>query len=167
LTFQESPYRKAERELGAGTDEFWEYLEAHRREDPSLCIGWALMRASRYLNIDQAAVADRTASVGRDGTVLVEPITKSFVSAMISGRSRVSPQTYTRLAAACEVNCLEFYLAEGWIQPEEIGAFSVPGREEALPILQRLAQIKDYDVRIRARAVVLAVLDSIGVIQAK
>jgi hypothetical protein len=156
----ESLYRKAERELGRDPDAFWEYLERHKHDDRTLCIGWAIKRAERYLNRDQATVAQHTAVVDRTGRVLEEPISKSFVSAMLSGRSKVTPQVYVRLAEACEVSELEFYIAEGWTQPASIAAYNTPERAMAQPILARLAALRP-DQQPSAVAVVLGVLDSV------
>lgn len=79
---------------------------------------------------------------------------------MLSGRSRVSPEVYVRLADACEVNELDFYLAEHWVRQASIASFSVPERELAMPIIQKILELPK-GLRIRGRAVVLAVLDSI------
>ncbi len=83
------------------------------------------------------------------GVVIGEPISKSFLSAMLYGRSKVSPENYKRLAEATEVNPLHFYIAEGWIE-----------RDQSLPVIHTLMSIPP-DQRPHARAVVIAVLDSI------
>src|SRR5215212_8843364 len=99
----DSPYRRAVIDLGDGSDQLWEYLESHKHEDASLAVGWALERAKRFFNRDAASVAQRTAVLDSSGNLVEEPISKSFVSALLSGRSKASPPTYTRLAHAAEV----------------------------------------------------------------
>lgn len=155
-----SPFRKAQHELGVSTDALWEYLEENKYDDPSLCLGWAFERARRFFNYDQVTIAARTAVTDNRGNVIDEPISKSFVSAMLSGGSRVSPEVYLRLADVCEVSVLDFYLAERWLRQADIAAYSVPERQEAMPVILRLLALP-REVRPKARAVVLSVLDSI------
>jgi transcriptional regulator with XRE-family HTH domain len=155
-----SPYRQAENEYRGRPDDFWDYLESHRLEDPSLAVGWAVKRAERLYNLDQQQIAERTAVTDRDGNVTIPAISKSFVSAMLTGRSNVSPEVYVRLASACEVNELEFYVAEGWTSAAAIAAYQIPERELVLPILHRISALPRSE-QPSARAVVISVLDSI------
>lgn len=155
-----SAYRRAESQFGTNTDALWEYLEAHRLDDPTLAIGWALLRARRYFNWDNQTVASKTAVSNERGDLIEEPLSKTFISSLLSGKSSASPSTYRRLAKVCEVSPLDFYLAEGWLDPGDIGAYNLPEREMATPILTRILRLPPY-MRARARAVVLSVLDSI------
>lgn len=155
-----SAYRKAENEFRGRPDDFWHYLEANKHEDWTLCIGWALRRADRFYNLDQQQVAERTAVLDSSGQVMVPAISKSFLSAMLTGRSRVSPDIYSRLAVATEINPLEFYIAERWLSPAEIAAYQMPERELVLPILRRLTTIPRAE-QPSARAIVISVLDSV------
>lgn len=155
-----SAYRKAENDFRGQPDQFWEYLERNKHEDWTLCIGWALRRADRFYNLDQQQVAERTAVVDSNGQVLVPPVSKSFLSAMLTGRSKVAPDVYTRLADACGVNPVEFYLAERWLSPAQVAAYQMPERELVLPILTKLTAIGRSE-QPAALAVVLSVLDSL------
>jgi hypothetical protein len=155
-----SPYREMEDQLRGNPNGFWEYLEAHKYDDPTLCLGWAFERTRRFFNFDLSTIAEKTAVVDRKGNVIEPAISKSFISAMISGRSKVSPPVYLRLADVCEVSVLDFYLAEGWVRQADIAAYAVPERQEAMPIITRLLGIPKK-ARPKARAVVLSVLDSI------
>jgi hypothetical protein len=155
-----SPYRKAQQEFRGNDDGLWEYLEENKYDDPTLMLGWAFERAKRFFGYDQVTIAAKTGRTDGRGNVIEEPISKSFVSSMLSGQSRVSPEVYLRLADVCEVSVLDFHLAERWIRQSDIAAYSVPERQEAMPIIMRLLDIPRAD-RPKARAVVLSVLDSI------
>lgn len=155
-----SPYREAEALHGTDPDAFFKYLEEHRHDDPSLAVGWALKRAERWYNLDQTAVAARTGVTDRWGVEIERPITKSYVSAMLVGRTNVSPGVYRRLAEACHVNVIHFHLAEGWEDEADIAAYSYPDQELAHPILSRIIKLP-RERRAHATAVVTAVLDSI------
>ena len=145
----DSPYRRIEAEYGAGTDALWEHLEKNKHEDISTAVGWALERAKRYFHRDQATIAEMSG------------LSKSFISALLSGRTKASPGTYTQIARAAEVSPLEFLLADGLIEPADIAAFSMPEKDVALPIIQKLLELPEFR-RARAKAVVLSVLDSIA-----
>lgn len=155
----ESAYREAEAKFAGRLNELWAYLEQHRQEDPTLCIGWALRRAERFLGLDQSMVAERTAVTDRRGRTIVPPISKSFVSAMLSGRSKVSPEVYARLARACEVSTVEFFLAEGWLEPADFAALGAADKELTTPLLQRFADIPE-EHRPQVRVALLSVLDA-------
>ncbi len=155
-----SSYREAESQFGTNTDELWEFLEVNRLNDPTLAIGWALLRARRFFSWDNMTVAQRTAVRDELGNLIEEPISKTFLSSLLSGKSKASPHTYKRLARVCEVSPLDFYLAEGWLDPGDVAAYTIPDRELATPVLTKLLRIPRH-MRAKARAVVLAVLDSI------
>lgn len=157
---EKSLYRQMEAKFGADEDAFFEWLEHNKHEDYTVAIGWALMRARRYYNLDQVQIAGRTRVVDSRGRELVPPITKSFISAMLSGRSKVQPDVYERLARACDVNPIHFFIAERWMSPSDVAAFNVPERDVALPLLAKLDQIPEPQ-RPAARATVLAVLDTL------
>jgi hypothetical protein len=160
MTGHISAYREAEHRFEGRPDEFWEFLERNRREDPTLAIGWAVMRARRFYGWDQVTIAQRTEIKDARGHVIEEPISKTFVSSLLSGKSNALPLTYLRLARATEVSPIEFYLAEQWLDPADVIAFSMPDKETALPVLQKLLSIPEKS-RPKARAVALAVLDSV------
>lgn len=125
-----------------------------------MAIGWAIERAKRFFNYDQATIADRTAVYGPGGEMIEAPISKSFVSAMLSARSRVSPEVYKRLARATNVNVIDFHIAEGWEDEADIGAYHFVDQEVAHPILTRILKLPRHQ-RARAVGVVTATLDSI------
>lgn len=156
----DSAFRRAERDFQGRPDEFWEFLEEHKYDDPTLAIGWAIERAKRFYNRDQASIAARTAVYDEQGRILEEPITRSFVSAMLSARSKVSPPVYKRLARATDTNPIDFYIAEGWVDLSDVAAYDLPDSALALPIIQKVMALPQ-ERRPRARAVVLAMLDSI------
>lgn len=156
----ESEYRKAEDRFGKNEDEFFDWLEQHRYDDWTLCIGWALMRANRVFGRNQVEIAALTAITDSKGRELLPGINKAYISSMLSGTASPPARTYDRLARACGVNPLEFYLAEGWLTTADIAAFSVPDRALALPILEKLDSIPMED-QPAARAVVLSVLDTL------
>jgi hypothetical protein len=156
----QSAYREVEARFGPNSDALWEYLEAHRLDDPTLTVGWALLKARRYFGWDNATVAQKTAITNARGQVIEEPLSKTFISSMLSGKSKAAPNTYVRLARVCEVSPLDFYLAEGWLDPGDIAAYDLPDKETALPVMQRLLALPQ-EVRPKARAVVLSILDSV------
>lgn len=160
MSTSESPYRKAERELGNNPDAFWEHLEEHKYDHWTLAVGWALKYAERNHHLDQSAVADRTVTHDSAGRPVDAAISKSYISAMLSGRSHPPAETYKRLARACGVNPIEFQLAEGWLDHADIAAFNLPEQELVRPILQRLFDTPPQ-YRPRARALVTSMLDSI------
>lgn len=159
MTAPESPFRDAERKFGDDRDALWAWLEDNKHSHPTVAIGWAIERARRYLNLDQAAVAERTA-VYRDGQLIEPAISKSFVSAMLSARSRVSPEVYRRLAAATDVNVIHFHIAEGWEDEADVASYHFADQEVAHPIITRILRLP-RDTRPRAVGVVTATLDSI------
>jgi hypothetical protein len=156
----ESAFRQAERRFAGNPDGLWEFLEEHKHEEPTLCIGWAIERARRYYNYDQATIADHTAIFDTQGNLIEAAISKSFVSAMLSARSRVSPEVYKRLARAYDVNVIEFHIAEGWEDLADIMAYNELDQEVAHPIIQRILALP-VDTRPRAVGVMTAVLESI------
>ena len=160
MTTALSPYRKAEADFANDPDGFFQYLEAHKLDDPTLAFGWAIERSRRYFNRDQAAIADRTAVIDGRGNVLEEPVSRSYVSAILAGRSRVAPQTYRRFADALEINPVLFFLAEGWLTTADLVAYELPERHSTLPIISKIMDLPPAQ-QARARALVLAVLDSI------
>lgn len=157
----DSAYRRAEAEYGTASDELWEYLEKNKHEDGTLAVGWALERARRYFHLDQQTVAQRTAIADGAGNVVEEPISKSFISALLSGRTKAAPPTYARIAHAAQVSPLEFYLAEHWLDPADISAYDMAEKDVALPIIQKLLSLPEWR-RPRAKAVVLSVLESLA-----
>lgn len=163
MAFPESAYTLCEREFQDDEDALWEYLENHKYDDPTLCIGWAIKHAKRYRGKNQAAVADTTA-VYSDGKKVKDALSPSFISAILGGRSKVSPLAYRRIAAACDVNPLHFLIAEGWVDFSELAAFDMPENTLALPIIQKFFLLPQK-VRPSARAVILSVLDSIIAVQ--
>jgi hypothetical protein len=156
----ESAYREAERAYGHDPDAFWEYLERHKLDDWTLAIGWAFVRAKRFRGWDQTTVSARTAVTDHRGRIIEEPISKTFITSMLSGKSHPAPPTYARLARAMEISPLVFYLAEGWLDPADIASYDLPEREESLPVIQRLAKLPE-EQRPKARALIFSILDSI------
>jgi len=155
-----SPYRKAEAEFVGRPDEFLEYLSEHRYDHPTLCIGWAVEQAKQKLNLDQVQIAARTEVRDKDGNLVEPGYTKSYISALLSWRSTASPAAYLRLARACEVNVLEFHIAEKWIPIEYIAAYNLPERELVLPILAEIGKLP-REMQPSARAVVISVLQTL------
>jgi hypothetical protein len=156
----ESAFRRAEREFAGRPDEFWEWLEQHRHDDPTTAIGYAVERAKRYYGYDQADIAARTEVTDPSGKLIEPAISKSFVSAMLSARSRVSPEVYRRLAVATDTNVIDFHIAEGWEDQADIAAYHFPEQDVAHPIITRILSLPP-EQRSRAVGVVTAVLDSI------
>ncbi len=161
----ESPYRAAERHFGDDRDALWGWLEQHRYEHPTLMIGWGVERSRRFMNFDQAMIADRTQTYKDDGSILEPAISHSFVSAMLSGRSKVSPPVYRRLALSMSVNVLDFFTAEGWMDGSDVASYQFPDQEVAYPVVSRILNLP-REQRYRAVGVVNAVLDSIVEISA-
>lgn len=110
--------------------------------------------------MDQAQIAALTEERDSSGVVTSPAIGKSFISAMLYGRSKVGPENYKRLARALQVNVVHFHIAEGWEDISDAAAFDLPDRDLTLPIIRKLMELP-VDQRPHGRAVVLAVLDSI------
>src|SRR5215217_6199388 len=103
----DSPYQRAKEAHGGRIgDEFYNYLREHRLDDTSLCLGYYLQRAQREQNLNQADVAERTRTKNEP------PITRSFLSAILGGRSGIRADTWVRIADALDANPLEFFIAE-------------------------------------------------------
>lgn len=154
-----SPYREAEQNYVNDQDGLFEYLRQHRLDHSSLCLGYWLLYADRVLGMNQSDVARRT-GVWKDGEVVVPELTRGFLSALLSGRTRSTPDTYTRIARAVGANPLEFFLAEGWIDPSDIVAYSLPHANEWQPIAKKLDAVPPLD---RPKVVVLvgAIIDTV------
>ncbi len=131
----DSPYQKAKEQLGVNSDELYAYLRTHRLEHTSLTLGYYLLRAQREMGMSQSDVA------GRTGTTSEMAITRSFLSALLGGRSGVRAETWRRIANALECNVLEFYIAENWLDPSDISAYNVPNAHLLLPIAAKLDQV--------------------------
>jgi hypothetical protein len=151
----DSLYMRAKERFGDDKEGLYEYLREHRLDDPSLCLGYYLMRALREMNWNQADVAERTR------TRTEPPITRSFLSAALSGRSGIRGDTWVRLANALDANPLEFYIAEGWIDTGHIAAYQVPASNVILPLASKLEQIKSRQQQLAAVAMLGAVLDTV------
>lgn len=121
----ESLYRHSESKFINHPDKLWALLEQDRHDDPTLCIGWALERAKRIINRSKDAVVARTGYYNEQGKKIEEPISVSTLEDLLSGHYKATPQLYVRLARACEVSVLEFYIAEGWVEAEDIAAFGL------------------------------------------
>lgn len=154
-----SPYRQAEEEFKGRPDELWEFLEANKREDPTLALGWAVKRAERFYGLDQVQIVAKTEVKDNFGKIIDPAFTKSYLSALLSRRTTASPEAYLRLARALDVNVLEFHIAEGWVPTEYIAAFQLPERELVTPILAELGKF-DPAMQPNARAVVITVLQA-------
>ena len=155
-----SPYQQALSRFDADRDGLYRYLEEHRLEDPSLCLGYYLERAKRELGLNQSEVADRT------GSRTEPPVAKQFLSAILAGRSGVRPETYVRIASVVGANPLEFFIASGWVDPADIAAYQVPGAEQLGSIARKLEQLEP-GYRRSATALVEAVLDTVLLRQAE
>jgi len=156
----DSRYQRAKEEFGEDKDGLYDYLREHRLQDPSLCLGYYLMRAQREMNWNQTDVAERTR------TRTEPPITRSFLSAGLSGRSGIRADTWVRIANALDANPLEFFIAEGWIDVGHIAAYQVPAANVILPIATKLEQIQGRQQQIAAVAMLGAVLDTVLLQQA-
>lgn len=154
-----SPYREAEARFRNDTDGLFLYLRDHRLEDPSLCLGYWLMRADRELGMNQSDVAARTA-VYRGATVVIKPLTRGFLSAVLSNRTRATPDTYTRIARAVGANPIEFFLSEGWIDPADVTVYSLPHASDWSPIAQKLDMVPVSE-RPKVVALVSSIIDAV------
>lgn len=154
----ESPYRDAEQKFN-DPDELFDYLREHRLDDASLCLGYWLMYADRELGLNQSDVARRTAVV-KDGEVIVPELTRGFLSAVLSRRTRATPDTYTRIARAVGANPIEFFLAEGWVDPSDITAYSLPHANEWQPIAKKLDAVPPTERR-KVVALVGSIIDAV------
>lgn len=150
-----SPYREAEQKYGDDEDGFYEYLRQHRLDDPSLCVGFYLKRAARELNRNQSDVAAFTESSS------APPVTRGFISQMLTGHTKATPSTYTRLARAMDANPVEFFLAEGWLDTGDLLAYHLPYATDWTPVAKKLADIPALR-RPAVIEVVSAVLDTLS-----
>lgn len=130
----ESLFKRMRTQYGADEEGFYGWLREHRLEDTSVCLGYYLYRAARELNLNQADVAART------GTKNDPPLTRSFISALLGGRSGIRADTWVRIAKACDANPLEFFQAEGWIEQGDISAYKVPNANMMLTLARKLDQ---------------------------
>lgn len=149
-----TPYRTAQRNFANDEDGLYEYLEKNRTEDLTLCLGYYLMRADRMLGMNQSDIASRTGAPG------VEPVSRGFLSAMLSGRTKAAPETITRIARAAEANPLEFFTAMGLIDPSDIAAYQLPEARDWMPIAKKLINVP-LAQRPRVVALVGAVIDTV------
>jgi hypothetical protein len=156
----DSLYKRAKDQFGEDKDGLYEYLRVHRLNDPSLCLGYYLMRAQREMNLNQSDVAERT------GTRTEQPISRSFLSAALSGRSGIRADTWARIAHAVDANPLEFFISEGWIDSGHIAAYQVPAANIILPLATKLEQIKGRQQQLAAVSMLTAVLDTVLIQQA-
>lgn len=156
----DSSYQRAKDRFGDDKDGFYDWLREHRLDDVTLCLGYYLERAKREFNWNQTDVAERTRSRTEP------PITRSFLSATLSGRSGIRADTWVRIANALEANPLEFFIAEGWIDVGHIAAYQVPAANVILPIATKLEQIKGRQQQIAAVSMLGAVLDTVLLQQA-
>jgi transcriptional regulator with XRE-family HTH domain len=154
-----SPYRIAQRDYGADLDGFWEYLKANRDNDPTLNLGYHLMRVEREQGWNQSDVAGRT-GVTQGGKVIDKPLTRGYISALLSGRSQAHPETLARVYRSMNANPAEYYRCKGWLDDAEIAAAVSPMVELAMPIIRKLASASDA-MRPTLIAVVLASLDTL------
>lgn len=154
----ESPYRDAEEKYENDPDALYDYLREHRLDDPSLTLGYWLKHADRVLGLNQSDVTRRTAVV-KDGDVVVPELSRGFLSAVLSRRTRATPDTYTRIASAVGANPLEFFIAEGWIDPSDIVAYSLPHASDWQPIAKKLDAVPAADRR-KVVALVGSIIDA-------
>lgn len=150
----DSQYRRAKDRFGEDDDALYEYLRYHRLEDTTLCLGFYLMRAQRELNLNQADVAERTRTKNDP------PITRSFLSVLLGGRSGIRADTWVRIANALDANPLEFFIAEGWIEPGHISSYQVPHSDLMLPLATKLDEVRP-EFRQSAVAMIVAVIDTV------
>lgn len=162
-----SAYRQAERAYEGRPDEFLEYLEAHRLEDVTLCLGYWLRWAERELNFDQATVAARTEVRNAAGEVAQRALTRGYLSQVLTGATSADPRTWARLADAVGCNPVEFYLAEGWLRPAHIESYTLLDSHLYQPLLETLHRISDRTLRRSAVAVATATVDTILQMQTK
>lgn len=155
-----SVYARTREQFGEDEDAFYDWLREHRLEDVTLTLGYYLMRAKRDMNLNQTDVAERTR------TRTEPPITRSFLSASLAGRSSTRADTWVRIAHALDANPLEFFIAEGWIDPGHIAAYQVPAANVILPLATKLEQIKGRPQQLAAVAMLGAVLDTVLLQQA-
>lgn len=134
----DSPYRLAQRQYGADLDGLWEYLTKHRDDDPTLNLGYHLMRTDRERGWNQSDVAGRT-EVVQGGRVTEKALTRGYISALLSGRSQAQPETLARVYRAMGANPAEYYRCKGWLDDAEIAAAVSPLVELAMPLLRKLA----------------------------
>lgn len=133
-----SPYRIAQRKFGPDLDAFWEYLQKERDNDPTLNLGYHLMRVEREMGWNQSDVAGRTGVI-QGGKVVEKPLTRGYISALLSGRSQAHPETLARVYRAIGANPAEYYRTKGWLDDAEIAAAVSPMVELAMPLLRKLA----------------------------
>jgi hypothetical protein len=131
----ESPYSKAKIHYRHDSDAFYEYLRTHRLEDATLCLGYYVERAKRERGWNQTDIAERTK------TPTDPPLTRSFISAALAGRTGVKADTWKRVADALEANPLEFYLAQGWLDPGDIAAYQVPHASLLMGVSRLMDQV--------------------------
>jgi hypothetical protein len=143
----ESKYRAAEATYGRNTDALFAYLHEHRLEDLTLCLGYWLLYADRTLGLNVSDVAARakrpvdTRVEGEAATVVEEPLSRGFLSAILSGRSKAKPQTFRRIAEVIGCNPLEFGLADGWFDEVDIRNYKLPSAGDFSPVARELDDI--------------------------
>lgn len=149
----DSPYKRAKEQFGEDKDGLYDYLREKRLDDPSLCLGYYILRARRERNLNQADIAERTR------TRTDPPITRSFLSAALSGSSGIRADTWVRIAHALDANPLEFFISEGWIDPGHIAAYQVPTANVILPLATKLEQVQGRQQQLAAVSMLSAVFD--------
>lgn len=136
-----SPYRIAQREHGSSIDEFFDYLTANRFGDATLNLGYHLMRAERERNLNQSDVAAHTAVYGQNGSVIEKPLTRGYISALLSGRSQAQPETIARVYRAMGANPVEYHVAKLWLEDTEVRSYAQNLPDAALPLVQRISEL--------------------------
>lgn len=151
-----SAYREAEKRFEGDEEGFYRYLAENRLDDPTLCLGYWLKNAERYLNLNQSDVAART------GTNTEPPFTRGYLSLLLTGGSNATPATYTRIARACGANPIEFILADKrWgITEADVAAYQLPFAQDWSPVASKLAQVPIHRRRAVV-ALVAAIIDTI------
>lgn len=143
-----SRYRDALDEYGHDPDALYDYLQKNRLADPSLALGYYLMRAEKLMNRNQSDIADEAG------------VSRAFISAILSGRTRSTPQTYTRIARAVGANPLEFLIAEGFIDAADVAAYQMPGAREWQQMGEMLVGLDEAD-RHNTVAMVRAIVKTV------
>lgn len=152
---RDSDYHKAKDRFGPERrDEFYEWLRENRLNSPDLCLGFYLERAKREENLTQRDVAERTGSRNQ------APITRGFLSAILGGRSGILPPTWRRIADALNANVLEFYIAEGWIDPSAIAAYQVPQNQLLVMIANEVERVPP-DMQTHVMALVRGMISTL------
>lgn len=136
-----SPYRNAQREHGSSIDEFYDYLTKHRFDDPTLNLGYHLMRAERERNLNQSDVAAHTGVYSPNGQTIEKPLTRGYISALLSGRSQAQPETIARVYRAMGANPVEYHVAKLWLEDTEVRSYAQNLPDAALPLVQRISEL--------------------------